>query len=214
MLRKNSALLFSTVWIQLSISLIAMGDWMEMAKVVGRKLVENGQERILQRLFDGVIFNFFLDSFDFKESHHHQLLHLVWRRFPRNGCPTGGQKTTISDSTQTDEVPSTQWIFSAKDQCKGFSAKDSGDSVQRGFTQWILFHSMDSQWILGIHSMDSVQRISAKDSVQRIQSVHQCKGFWDQKWRQSDLYLPVFSLNTGAFHFINEAKDIQLSDNG
>ncbi len=81
-----------------------MGDWMEMAEVVGRKLVENGQEKILQRIFDGVNSNFVLDSFDFKESHHHQLLHLVWRRFPRNGCPTGVQKTTTSDSTQTDET--------------------------------------------------------------------------------------------------------------
>ncbi len=46
---------------------------------------------------------FVLDISDFKESHEHKLLHLVWRKFPRNyRPPTDGQKTTISDSTQTD----------------------------------------------------------------------------------------------------------------
>ncbi len=76
---------------------------MVMAEVVGRKLVENDQERILQRIFDGVNSNFVLDISDFKESHEHKLLHLVWRKFPRNyRPPTDGQKTIISNSTQTD----------------------------------------------------------------------------------------------------------------
>ncbi len=106
MLSKKSAVTFLHVFsqrIQLPIWLILMGDWMEMADVVGRKLVETGQERILQRIFNGVNSNFVLDIADFKESHHHKLLHLVWRRFRRNGCPTGVQKTTTSDSMQTDE---------------------------------------------------------------------------------------------------------------
>ncbi len=76
---------------------------MEMADVVGRKLVENDQKRILQGLFDGVTSHLYLDVSDFKESDNYKLLHLVWRKFPRNRCPTDGQKTTISDSTQTDE---------------------------------------------------------------------------------------------------------------
>ncbi len=72
-----------------------------MAEVIGRKFVENGQQRILQRIFDGVNSDFVLDTSDFKESDQHKLLHLVWRKFPRNKCPTEGLKTTISDSTQT-----------------------------------------------------------------------------------------------------------------
>ncbi len=82
---------------------IMMGDWMAMAEVVGRKLVQNGQERILQRIFDGLNSNFVLETADFKESHQHKLLHLVWRKFPRNKCSTEGLKTTISDSTQTED---------------------------------------------------------------------------------------------------------------
>ncbi len=78
-----------------------MHDWMEMAESIGRKFVENGQERILQRIFDGVNSDFFLDTSDFKESDQHKLLHLVWRKFTRNKCPTEGLKTTTSDSTQT-----------------------------------------------------------------------------------------------------------------
>ncbi len=76
---------------------------MEMAEIVGRKLLENGQKRILQRIFDGVNSNFVLDISDFKESHEHKLLHLVWRKFPRNKSSSEGLKTTISDSTQTNE---------------------------------------------------------------------------------------------------------------
>ncbi len=82
-----------------------MYDWMEMAEIVGRKLVENGQERILQWIFDGVNSNLVLDISDFKECDNHKLLHLAWRKFPRNKCLTEGlkMKMTISDSTQTDD---------------------------------------------------------------------------------------------------------------
>ncbi len=48
-----------------------------MAAVVGKKFVENGQERILKRLHEGVSSNLFLDVSDFKESDNHMLLHLV-----------------------------------------------------------------------------------------------------------------------------------------
>ncbi len=81
-----------------------MHDWMEMAEIVGRKLVENGQERILQRIFDGVNSNLVLDTSDFKESDSHKLLHLVWRKYPRNRPPTEGQKMIISHSTLTEGV--------------------------------------------------------------------------------------------------------------
>ncbi len=39
-----------------------------MAEIVARKLVENGQERILQRLFDGVTSDLTLDVSDYKET--------------------------------------------------------------------------------------------------------------------------------------------------
>ncbi len=82
-----------------------MYDWEEMASVVGRKLVEKGQTRILQRIYDGVTSDLLLDTWDYKESDNHQLLHLVWRKFPRNRRPPmDGQKTIISHSTQTDGV--------------------------------------------------------------------------------------------------------------
>ncbi len=50
-----------------------MYDWSEMAVVVGKKLVENGQERILHRIYDCVTSNLFLDVSDFKESDNHKL---------------------------------------------------------------------------------------------------------------------------------------------
>ncbi len=138
--------------IQLSIWLISMGDWMEVAAVDGGKLEENYQERILSRLFDDVFPNFFsrlIDSF-------------------------------------------TQWI-QCKDRCKGFSAihsilPDWIHSMQGG---WILgirsmarrclsvcvgtwldsgdsLASTQCRWILVMHSMDSMQKISAR---------FQCKGY-------------------------------------
>ncbi len=110
-----------------------------MAEVVGRKFVENGQESILQRIFEGLNSGFVLDISDFKESQEHKLLHLVWRKFPRNyRPPTDGQKTIISHSTQTEGVsgPGTNNIskitnisdmdcFSATDIRGLFEANDS-----------------------------------------------------------------------------------------
>ncbi len=82
-----------------------MYDWSEMAEIVARKLVENGQGRILQRIFHGATSIVILDVSDYKESDEHKLLYLVWRKFPRNRRATDGQKTNISNSTQNDEFP-------------------------------------------------------------------------------------------------------------
>ncbi len=81
-----------------------MYDWHEMAEIVARKLVEKGQERILQRIFDGVTSNLTLDVSDYKESDEHKLLHLVWRKFPRKRSPAYGQRTNTSDFIQTTEM--------------------------------------------------------------------------------------------------------------
>ncbi len=81
-----------------------------MADIVARKLVENGQGRILQRLFDGVTSNLTLDVSDYKESDEHKLLHLVWRKYPRKRSPAYGQKLTTvnwdgtSNFAQTTEM--------------------------------------------------------------------------------------------------------------
>ncbi len=82
-----------------------MYDWEKMASVVARKLVQNGQTRILQRIYEGITSNWDLDVADEKSSMDHLLIHLVWRKFPRNRRPPmDGQKTKISHSTQTEEV--------------------------------------------------------------------------------------------------------------
>ncbi len=79
-----------------------MYDWEEMAIIVGRKLVQNGQSRILQRIHDGVTSNWVLDVADDKSSINHHLIHLVWRKFPRNQHPSEERRPTAV-STQTDE---------------------------------------------------------------------------------------------------------------
>ncbi len=126
MLREISALLFSTVFsqrIQLSIWLIAMGVRMEMAEVVSMEPRRKCQEKFLQRFFDGAISNFFLDSFDFNESHHHQL--------PPSRLANRWAEETISDSMQIDEGS----LYSI-DSVQRFSAKvlpvSSSKPVGRG----------------------------------------------------------------------------------
>ncbi|MCP3664181.1 MAG: hypothetical protein GY696_17100 [Gammaproteobacteria bacterium] len=84
-----------------------MYDWHGMAEIVARKLVENGQERILQRIFDGVTSDLTLDVSDYKESDEHKLLHLVWRKFPRKRSTAYGQRTNTSDFIQTTETTNT-----------------------------------------------------------------------------------------------------------
>ncbi len=87
-----------------------MCDWEEMSSVVGRKLVENGQTRILQRIYDGVTSNWVLDDADDKGSINHQLIHLVRRKFPRNRHPTEDRPTV---STQTEEGSSASLCLGA-----------------------------------------------------------------------------------------------------
>ncbi len=69
---------------------------------MGRKLAENGQTRILQRIYEGVTSNWDLDIADEKSSMDHLLIHLVWRKFPRNRRPTAERQPTAV-STQTGE---------------------------------------------------------------------------------------------------------------
>ncbi len=75
-----------------------------MAEIVMKELVENGHERILQRLYDGVTSNLTLDVSDYKESDEHKLLHLVWRKYPRKRSLAYGQKPITSNSNQTTEM--------------------------------------------------------------------------------------------------------------
>ncbi len=125
-----------------------MYDWADMANVAGRKLVENGQTRILQRIYDGVTSDLFLDTTDYKASDNHKLLHLVWRKFPRNRRPpTDGQKTIISHSTQTEgvsapglnKIPKNSIIFdmdcfSASGMRGLFDANESASTSDAGWT--------------------------------------------------------------------------------
>ncbi len=109
----------------------------EMVEIVARKLVENGQERILQRIFDGVTSNLILDVSDYKESHEHKLLHLVWRKFPRNTSTTEGQKTIISSSTQTtvdQNVSLHQTSANSVKSDESASNSDSGSISDHFFT--------------------------------------------------------------------------------
>ncbi len=98
----------------------------------------------------------YLDVSDFKESDNHKLLHLVWRKFPSNRCPTDGQKTTISDSTPTDEgsrpgvlkisknsLSSDKDCLSATDMRGLFDANESASNFDSGSTSDGSLHSTD-----------------------------------------------------------------------
>ncbi len=78
--------------------------WEEMASILGRKLVEDGQTRILQRIYEGVTSNWVLDIADDKSSIDHHLIHLVWRKFPRNRHSEGERRLTAA-TTQTEKGP-------------------------------------------------------------------------------------------------------------
>ncbi len=84
-----------------------MLDWQEMAGEVCRKLVETGQTRILQRIHEGIMSNWILDVADEKSSIDHLLIHLVWRKFPRNRHSAEEQRQTAV-STQTKEGSSAE----------------------------------------------------------------------------------------------------------
>ncbi len=73
-----------------------------MASFVARKLVENGQTRILQRIYEGITSDWPLAVSDAKSSTEHQLIHLVWRKFPRNHHFMEDLHPTVS--TQTEEA--------------------------------------------------------------------------------------------------------------
>ncbi len=73
-----------------------------MAGAVCRKLVEKGQTRILERIYEGVTSNWVLDVADDKSSINHQLIHLVWCKFPRNQHSTE-ERRPATVSTQTEE---------------------------------------------------------------------------------------------------------------
>ncbi len=146
---------------------------MEMAEVVSMEPRRKYQEKFLQRFFDGAISNFFLDSFDFNESHHHQL--------PPSRLANRWAEETISDSTQIDEgslysMDSGQTISEMDSVQRILGIQCKGDSFN-----WIFLPVSSSkpvgrrliQWILGI--LDSVQRINAKDSGQRVKDVHLAK---------------------------------------
>ncbi len=79
-----------------------MHDWQEMAGAVCRKLVEKGQTRILQKIYEGVTSGWVLDVADDKSSIDHHLIHLVWRKFPRNRHSAEERRPTAV-STQTEK---------------------------------------------------------------------------------------------------------------
>ncbi len=96
---------FNCCFHQISNSKLAgrmMFDWEEMASIVGRNLVQNGQSRILQRIHDGVTSNWVLDIADAKSSMDHHLIHLVWRKYPRNRHSVEERRSTTV-TTQTEE---------------------------------------------------------------------------------------------------------------
>ncbi len=101
-----------------------------MAEIVARKLVENGQERILQRIFDGVTSDLTLDVSDYKESDEHKLLHLVWRKFPRKRSTAYGQKTDTSDFIQTTEMMNKSYPY-----CCGSKRASIHNSCKLYYTQ-------------------------------------------------------------------------------
>ncbi len=90
--------------------------------MVGRKLVENGKTRILQRIYDGVTSDLIFDVSDYKESNNHKLLHLVWRKL----TSTEGQTTTVTLSTQTEEGSSAAMSLASSADLTSFNRKILG----------------------------------------------------------------------------------------
>ncbi len=65
----------------------------------------------------------FLDVLDFKESDNYKLLHLVWRKFPRNRHSTEGQRTTATLSTQMEEASNAPLVLASSADLISFSRK-------------------------------------------------------------------------------------------
>ncbi len=106
-----------------------MHDWEQMASFVARKLVENGQTRILQRIYEGMTSDWILDVADGKSSMEHQLIHLVWRKFPRNQHSMEDLHPTVS--TQTEEASSSSLGLAAGADLTGLMPKLTiSDSTQ------------------------------------------------------------------------------------
>ena len=61
-----------------------MDVWMSVGGVIGQKLAEIGEERMFKHLHEAVLSGLTLDVADFKESMAHKLIHMVWRKKPRN----------------------------------------------------------------------------------------------------------------------------------
>ncbi len=142
-----------------------------MAGVVSGKLVEDYREKMLWRLFDGVIFNFFLVS-------------LIP---PLNGFNAKISSMVSVQFTQGIQCNGSVQSLDSEDSCNGWIL--GIHSMQKvtfgfgGFTQWLTVVCLcvwGHGWILGFTRFDSVQMVSgdslngfhAKDlcnvSVQRI----------------------------------------------
>ncbi len=98
--------------------------------MVGKKLVENGQTRILQRIYDGVKSDLFLDISDFKELDNHIPLHLVWRKFPRNQDSTEGQRMNVTLSMQMEECSSAHLGLASSADLTSFMRKFLGKDTE------------------------------------------------------------------------------------
>ncbi len=156
-----------------------------MAEIVGRKLVENGQERILHRIFDGVTSDFVLDVADSKQSQEHQLIHLVWRKFPRNRRPPmDGQKTIISHSTQTEGVSapglnktSKNPIISDTDCFLASDLRGLYDPNESAEISESLGHTSDAGWTsnCSLSSSDLVAQEGAKGRSSKLKTLSQIR---------------------------------------
>jgi len=67
-----------------------MDAWTSVGGDIGRGLAEIGQEWIFNRLHEAVSSGLTLDVADCKESMDHKLIHLVWRKVPRNADNSTG----------------------------------------------------------------------------------------------------------------------------
>ena len=74
-----------------------MDVWMSVGGVIGQKLTEIGQERMFNHLHEAVLSGLTLDVADFKESMDHKLIHLVWRKVPRNTDSSAGNVAVNSE---------------------------------------------------------------------------------------------------------------------
>jgi len=86
-----------------------MADWMSVAHDIGRRFVEIGEERILNHLHGALMSGLTFDVGDYKDSRDHRLLHLVWRKEPRNlDIPAGhvADDKTAKSIRKFDEIPS------------------------------------------------------------------------------------------------------------